>query len=426
MPFLQQVTSAPTFLGRLAVGKPDACCTPVKPLQAAAPVIARRSKLSDLDDHVHCSIIGTCLTTGELRKLVPHYDLAIDRKSSSDLEIHHAALNLSTKSEVAAKELTKALDTRHAATIKRFKAAANEAELAELWRAAMVSGDVPGAYWALMTHPQSTYKLRSVAFGDVHMLSHLIGASNRADVRRLATLEDEHAQLRIQIAGQQRRLGELGAKHHQAVTLAQDRSAQLHNLQERLAALQSEDAVHELGQARAALATQREQIEVLTQRCQDADGRLLARVQALEAVQTEYADHETELAAARVEISLLEQALTQVVAPDTVAPALPALNGMVIGYVGGRQQSTLILARMVADAGGELLVHDGGLEDRKGLLASTLARAQLVVYPVDCVSHNAMYMTKQIAARSGIPYYPLRKASLANFTELMHRIVVQA
>jgi hypothetical protein len=46
---------------------------------------------------------------------------------------------------------------------------------------------------------------------------------------------------------------------------------------------------------------------------------------------------------------------------------------------GQRQRSTLILAHMVADAGGELLLHDGGVEARKGLLASTLARARLVV-----------------------------------------------
>src|SRR5215468_4402580 len=33
------------------------------------------------------------------------------------------------------------------------------------------------------------------AFGDVHMLSHMVGAANRADIRRLCRLEEENAAL---------------------------------------------------------------------------------------------------------------------------------------------------------------------------------------------------------------------------------------
>lgn len=425
MPFLHQETSAPPFLRRLSIGKTDTCCAPDKAAAPAAPV-ARRARLSDLDDHVHCSIIGTCLSTGELRKLVPRHDLSIDRKTASDLEIHHAAVKLSTTSEAVARELTKALDTRHAPSIKRFKPAANESVLATLWRDAMAGGDVPGAYWALMTHPESTFALRSLAFGDVHMLSHLVGASNRADIRRLAALDDECAQLRAQHADQQRRLNELGAKHQQAMVLAGDQATQLGHLRERLAAMLADDAAQELAEARTSLASQREQIAVLGRRCLDAEARLRAGDEAIAALRSEQAGREAELAAAHAEIEMLERTLAQLVtAVDSPAPALPALQGLAIAYVGGRQQSTQILARMVADAGGELLLHDGGVEDRKGLLAATLARAGLVVYPVDCVSHNAMHMTKQIAARAGIPCYPLRKASVASFAELMHRVVAQ-
>jgi len=422
MPFLHQETTAPVSLRRLTIANNDACCVADKmPAPPAAPV-ARRSRLSDLDDHVHCSIIGTCLSTGELRKLVPRHDPSVDRKTARDVDIHHAAVKLSTASETVAKELTKALDTRHAQSIKRFKTASTEAALAALWRDAMAAGDVPGAYWALMTHPQSTFALRSLAFGDVHMLSHLVGASNRADIRRLAALEDECAQLRAQHTDQQRRLNDLGAKYRQAVTLAEDQASQLRSLRAQLAALLADDVAQELAQARMALAAQRGQNALLEQRCLEAEARLRAGDDAIAALRSEQCGHAAELAAAHAEAEVLEKTLAQMVTASG-ASALPALQGLAIAYVGGRQQSTQILARMVADAGGELLLHDGGVEDRKGLLASTLARAALAVYPVDCVSHNAMHVTKQIAARAGIPCYPLRKASVASFAELMHRVV---
>ena len=49
----------------------------------------------------------------------------------------------------------------------------------------------PGPYWALLTHPTANKDLIGEAFSDVHMLSHLVGAANRADIRRLQELERE-------------------------------------------------------------------------------------------------------------------------------------------------------------------------------------------------------------------------------------------
>jgi len=179
MPFLHTNTAPPDFVGRMFHAGGDACCEPGNgklSLPPAVAAVARRARLADVDHYLHCSIIGTCLTTAELRKLVPRHVPALDRQASSDLDIHHAAVELATSGHAVAKDINKALDTRHALVIKRFKAADGEAALGVLWREALAHGDVPGAYWALMTHPARTLALRDQAFGDVHMLSHLVGA----------------------------------------------------------------------------------------------------------------------------------------------------------------------------------------------------------------------------------------------------------
>ena len=60
------------------------------PVAHAAPV-PNRIRLSELDSQLHCSIIGTCLSTAELRKLM----LADGaRTGATDLEIHHEAVRL--------------------------------------------------------------------------------------------------------------------------------------------------------------------------------------------------------------------------------------------------------------------------------------------------------------------------------------------
>ena len=70
----------------------------------------------------------------------------------------------------------------------------------------MRSGDIPGAYWALLSHAAATETIVKKAFQDVHMLSHLVGAANRADIRRLRELEAENGALTEKLHRQQQQL----------------------------------------------------------------------------------------------------------------------------------------------------------------------------------------------------------------------------
>ena len=75
-----------------------------------------------------------------------------------------------------------------------------------LWEEARAKGEIPGAYWAVLTHPAAGEELVRDVFGAVHMLSHLVGAANRADIRRLADLEAANAALEEKVLRQQDQL----------------------------------------------------------------------------------------------------------------------------------------------------------------------------------------------------------------------------
>ena len=47
------------------------------------------------------------------------------------------------------------------------------------WAEARCAGGIPGAYWAVLTHPDTGHAGLRRAFGDVLMLSYLVGAANR-------------------------------------------------------------------------------------------------------------------------------------------------------------------------------------------------------------------------------------------------------
>ncbi|WP_409518741.1 hypothetical protein [Paraburkholderia sp. LEh10] len=63
------------------------------------------------------------------------------------------------------------------------------------------------------------------------------------------------------------------------------------------------------------------------------------------------------------------------------ADSLAILRDARIVYVGGRPGSNAAIRQIVESVGGEMTAHDGGIEDRKGLLAAALPRADRVVFP---------------------------------------------
>ncbi len=396
------------------------CCGPS---QAELDRSRRRPRLADLDAHLHCSIIGTCLSTHELRKLVPKY-APLDGQRASDLDIHHTAVELAIQGGAGGKALQKALDTRYAGALRRFSSARDADAVLALWNEARASGDIPPAYWALMSHPETTMEVRQAAFGDLHMLSHLVGAANRADLRRLVVLEEENAALQAKIERQQARLHEMSRERDAARAALDEHTTRAVAQRE----VRDESALHaQIATLREALAARDARLALETSRREAAEQRATADEHALRTVRMQLDEARTLIDALRAEAYAMESAIHadgDADAEGSTARALPreALKGRRIVYVGGRPGSNHALRRWVSAAGGELTVHDGGIEDRKGLLAAALAGADMAVFPVDCIDHDSMNMLKRVCERHQVSYHPLRTASLASFVELMVRL----
>lgn len=400
------------------------CCGPS---QAEIDRSRRRTRLAELDAHLHCSIIGTCLSTHELRKLVPKY-APLDGQRASDLDIHHSAVELAIQGGAGGKALQKALDTRYAGALRRFSSARDAEAVFALWNEARASGDIPPAYWALMSHPETTMEVRQAAFGDLHMLSHLVGAANRADLRRLVVLEEENAALQGKIERQQARLHEMSRERDEARAMLDEHTTRAAAQREATYKAQDESALHaQLATLREALAARDARLALETTRREAAEQRASADEHALRTVRTQLDEARALIDALRAEAYAMESAIhaeNDSEGESSSARTLPrdALKGQRIVYVGGRPGSNHALRRWVSAAGGELTLHDGGIEDRKGLLAAALAGADMAVFPVDCIDHDSMNMLKRVCERHQVSYHPLRTASLASFVELMVRL----
>ncbi|TAN70732.1 MAG: DUF2325 domain-containing protein, partial [Magnetospirillum sp.] len=174
----------------------------------------RRAKLWEIDSQWHCTIIGTCLTLGELKATAAKLRVQLQSAKPTDHEVHTAMIILVKRERVVGKALHKLLDRKHAAMVKRFDKAEGDAALTALWQEMLARGEVAAACWAVLSHPDATDTLRNLVFGDIHMLSHQIGAASRADLRRVHALEREKTELEARIMRQQERLrGEVSKRN---------------------------------------------------------------------------------------------------------------------------------------------------------------------------------------------------------------------
>src|SRR5215472_8322045 len=160
-----------------------------------------RRKIWDFATYLHCSIIGTCLPTAELRRILSKIGT-----TSSEHDLHASAVLVASQRHDGGKLLHKALDRRYRVSISQFDRAKTPEEVRAVWKEAVQRGDIPGAYWASLTHPATNNALLREIFGEVHMLSHLVGAANRADIRRLRQLEEANAELEAKVGRQQQQL----------------------------------------------------------------------------------------------------------------------------------------------------------------------------------------------------------------------------
>jgi hypothetical protein len=240
-------------------------------------------------------------------------------------EMHHKAVSLAAKHDRAGKLLHKPLDRRHRLAISQVGKARADVDLTKLWRDAVRRGDIPGAYWAALTHPASTQALVRLVFGEVHMLSHLVGAANRADIRRLTELEQKNAALEVKLRHQQEALREA----------ALTRDASIRDLREALRPKLGEEVPLQTG----------DEGEALRALVTDLEKPLNAESRRRAALETRFSDLRGELTRERtargaleVEIEALRSELSAVEAglvPEAEWAAW-RMGNLSLLYVGGR------------------------------------------------------------------------------------------
>jgi hypothetical protein len=393
-----------------------------------------RRKIWELPEF-QCSVIGTCLSLEELKKLARKTHLKLSDEHD-EFKVHAVFVKLSSQQGPVAKAVNKNLDKKYATVLRRFGAARGDERILELWREARAKGDIPGPYWAVLTHPESSSELMGRVFGEVHMLSHLVGAANRADIRRLAELE--------------RQLAEKEQRHAKALTVYRGRlrdmvtetrasKQKITNMAKELETARSQ--TKERGSEELRLENQGLQRALGAQSVMllEASSRNETLARQIDAQERRIRFAEEELAEKRAEIRFLEEELSRLT-QERELPACPGalcdkaggpecpgprLCGKRILYVGGRANLVQHYRALVERLGGEFLHHDGGLEQSRHGLPRIMGGVDAVLCPVDCVSHDACQCVKEVCKHSLKPCKLLRSSGLSSLVRSLEELASQ-
>jgi hypothetical protein len=364
-------------------------------------VIGRRRKIWEVTGGWHCSVVGTCLTLLDLRTLARKLSVKTKPDYSRDYQLHGFFAQEAGIYDKPGKLLNKLLDKRHAGAIRKTRSLKCENKLRNFWNSALEMGDIPGPYWAILSHPYATQKLSESMFADVHMLSHLVGSSNRADIRRLQELNEGNSELSAKILKQQRHHSQrINAKDVEITNLREKLgllAAMLKDTPDRTSTQQLETSSSVLLQEIEHLRKQKASSRPIVMNLQHQNDQLTNLVQSL-----------------HIENATLERTLQGSAATDDTECPFD-LEGRCLLYVGGRISTVHRLKALVEEWNGHFIHHDGGLERSIDELARAILKVDAVIFPTDCVSHNAANKIKSLCQQTMKPFIPLRSSGIASF-----------
>ena len=405
-----------------------------KQLSNKRPLTAKtkhaRIKLWQLEHIYHCAIIGTCLTLDEVKKILNSLKVNFNQYRAYDIHIN--VVSLVSNNNFCSKKIQQHLDKKFASIIKNTRHM-NASELQQAWKDALKTGDFIGMFWVIASHPCTDDEMRKYLYGDVHMLSHLSGASNRVDLKRLAQLEKEKCSFS----------NELSEKESQYQTLKFINLEQANSLQtqtqliDELAAQVNALTAHNTKLTKSnkhqeclQLKTQTEKLEfkIIAQANEVTKHQrhIEKLTESIEDLNHQHLKDVSQVSIYKEELSYLQYQLKQQDKYQECALKKYNLCGQCVLYVGGKQNLIPHYRKLVEDQAGMFIHHDGGIEKTTQDLLQSLMRADIVVFPTNCISHDAYWKIKRLCKKQKKPYEYLSSAGVGSLFNTLNKLETMA
>lgn len=385
----------------------------------------QRKKIWEMDQVFRCPVVGMCLSVKEQRLLCRKVGAGVQVKS--DFGIHEMIVATMTGENPLSRKLENMLAKKYEASCSIYLDMA-EADFLDCWHRALESGDYGGLLWAAAVRPLSNTALVDV-FGSLHMAMHehakmycdLKKAREAAEEKYLQLkgcvrenekqrrmLHSENEQLRESLARTREQLEELRHERDDAVS--------------RIAAAPEEKS----GPAQIRMDEVQEEIAALRKQVEEKDLELLQLTGQFLDLEEERDSLREEVEAHRAVAAAMREAVPEAEAPEgcSCSPDCPSydLCKKRILIVGGIERMESAYRKLVEERGGILEYHAGHMKSGGRALENSVQRADLVLCPVNCNSHGACLMVKNLGKKYKKPVHMLPNFSLSTLARTVEEI----
>ncbi len=394
-------------------------------------VLIRRKKIWELEHNYHCAVIGTCLSMKEVRNLLRQFQVKVD--NYCDYDMHTIAVTMLEEKDHRTKKVNNYLDRKFKTSIQAIKKMGYSA-LKKYWHESLKTGEIIGAFWAILSHPLSDSQMQRDVYGDIHMLSHLSGASNRADLKQLQELRDERSNLHKEIniwkskslnklsdvdklnneiknhinniAGLEQKIKSL--EKYNDKLLRQASGQQYQKLQQKIQNYQQKNFKQE-----GKISLLAKKIEFLNEQI-----LLLNNAQQKDNLSISHYQLKTQ----RLESKLIELKTSDQSDCEQCELKDESLCGRCILYVGGQTGMTPHYKDIVESKSAVFMHHDGGIEKNTHELTNMLNRADIVICPTSFISHTAYWQIKKSCKKQNKPCMFIKSSGVSSLTKTLKNI----
>jgi hypothetical protein len=371
-----------------------------------------RLKIWEIDKFFKCPIVGACLTYAEQKHLLKKCGICTKNKTPYDI---HEILVASCDTENRLSQKFENKLNQKFGKMSSILFEMDQEAFMEHWHGCFDAGDYHEALWTAASRPDLNIENRREIFGMVHMGMHWNGEQRTICVEKIAGIEKREAIMRHKMekmADERKGMEKINRqqqKNNKSLEIRLKTMVEEKNLLAcRLEKLESKSRVAELEQMAAQLQTQRDELLGTIEDQNRQINKLSKENQRLSEAFDQLMAANTQLQKSMLE-SIRNMHKLNTCNENCAAFDLCKKRVLIVG---GIARMETLYRQLIESSGGVFEYHEGHMKGGSKELESSLKRSDIVLCPVNCNSHAACTMVKNLGKKHNKPVHMLPNFSL--------------
>ncbi len=368
-------------------------------------------KVWDIPGKHKCPVIGSCLTPEEHEKVVRKS--GIRTKGLSLYDLHQVIISHIENENLFSKRVDKMLKVKYKQVIERL-VDMDERQIKLEWQQTFPSEGFDGLFFFISIREGLSADFLEDVYGEIHMMSHTVVKKVTKAERKTNLLKGTMQKFQDQLNFYKKQLRELKRENDKLLKSL-----------EKPALILSKEGDSKLSDQRL-----KKDVTLIraNEKLKKENTRLIRVIDRKEKENAEMQQKLNENNALNVHLkgdiedlishfSMLSDYHESADNPDS----RPNLFFKRVLIVGGMTKIRHLYQHLIESNGGKFEYHDGCLKHGTKKLDNQVRRSDLIIYPVNCNSHNACNEVKKLCNKYNKPFKILSKASVSSIsTALFH------